>query len=442
MTRSLIFLIIFQIFFWVSCTQIRYQQDISDYRDKVTALNSRLVSNPDDSEARRDLGIIYFETENYQLARQYLQQAMAQNPDDPGTLFFMGLSLEFDRQEPSALKIYENYPRISKLSSYRKLMEGRYNFLNRQLLREEMKKLVKQEIERDAGNLSEKSIAVFPFIYRGINQKYSPLGKGLSEMILIDLGKIEELHILERVRLQALLDELTLAQQKYVDPATAPRLGKLLGAGRMLAGSYNILPNGDLQLDISYWDAVKKRGPSNTNVKEPINQLWRIEKQAVFQVVEEMGIELTPVQREKIDHIPTHNLQAFFAYCHGLDKQDSGDLKGAATFFRQAVSLDPSFGAAANKADQVESMNYSGGSPRNSLAVAKKSDPNLVIVSPAAPEENLLENRLQNLENSLGSNFIPGADQRNSAEEAGTKIITGPDLPDPPPPPPPPSGKK
>jgi tetratricopeptide (TPR) repeat protein len=424
----------------ISCAQIRYQEDISDYQDEVTMLKSRLLSNPDDAEARRDLGIIYFQTKNYHLAREYLQQALAKNPDDPRTLLFAGLSLEFERQEPLALKIYERYPEISRLSPYRKLMEGRYNFLNRQLLREEMRQLLKEEKEISTKNLSDKSVAIFPFIYRGTNPKYSPLGKGLSEMMIIDLDRIEGLHILERVRLQALLNELSLSHQQYMDPSSAPRLGKLLRAGQIVSGSFNLLSDDNLQLDISYWDAVNNMGPLNTDVKESLNQLWNIEKQAVFQLLESMGIELTPLQREKIDYIPTQNLQAFFAYCRGLDEQDAGNLQSAATFFRQAATLDPSFNEAVSKVEQVESMNYSGSDAASSAAAARKSDPDLVTVAPSSVQENLIESRLNNLENNLGSNFIPGADQRQSAEETGTKIITSQNLPDPPPPPPP-SGK-
>lgn len=441
MIRSIFFIIISLMILGISCAQIRYQEDISDYQDEVAKLNSRLISNPDDVEARRDLGIIYFQTKNYKLARDYLQQALAKNPDDPRTLFFVGLSLEFERQEPLALKIYERYPEISRFSPYRKLMEGRYNFLNRQLLREEMRGLLKEEKEISTANISDTSVAIFPFIYRGTDPKYSPLGKGLSEMMIIDLGRIEGLHILERVRLQALLNELSLSHQQYMDASSAPRLGKLLRAGQIVSGSYNLLSDGNLQMEVSYWDAVNNKGPLNTGLKESLNQLWRIEKQAVFQLVETMGIELTPLQREKIDYIPTQNLQAFFAYCRGLDEQDAGNLQLAATFFRQAAALDPSFNEAANKVEQVESMNFSGSDAAGSAAAARKSDPDLVTAVSSPVQDNLVESRLINLENNLGSNFIPGTDQRQSAEETGTKIITFQNLPDPPPPPPPPTGK-
>ena len=85
------------------------------------------------------------------------------------------MSLEFDRQDEQALRFYEQYPQVSKLSPFRSLLESRYIFLSRQMLREEMRKLIEQESEQADVPLVENTLAVFPFIYSGQKRKNTSL---------------------------------------------------------------------------------------------------------------------------------------------------------------------------------------------------------------------------------------------------------------------------
>ena len=54
-------------------------------------------------------------------------------------------------------------------------------------------------------------------------QESSGFQKGLAAMVISDLTKIKSIKVVERVRLQALLEEMKLGQTGIVDPKTAPR---------------------------------------------------------------------------------------------------------------------------------------------------------------------------------------------------------------------------
>ena len=92
----------------------------------IRRLQERLVTNPQDAEALRDLGVIYFETKQYPQARDYLKKASLANDRDGKTLFYLGMTQEYDRDLRAALATYLNYTDIAESSPYRKLMEGRY----------------------------------------------------------------------------------------------------------------------------------------------------------------------------------------------------------------------------------------------------------------------------------------------------------------------------
>jgi len=160
-----------------------------------------------------------------------------------------------------------------------------------------------------------------------------------------------------------------------------------------------------------------------------LQNIFRLEKALVFNVIAGLGIELTPEEREKIQFIPTQNLQAFLAYSRGLEKEDAGDFKTAAGFYQQAIKRDPNFGAAITKAEVAQGLSATGGSKESAVAVAQTIDPPI----PPTSASNLVTDRLQNLGVNTGSNFVPGQDTRKPTEEANKAYG---DLPKPPAPPP------
>ncbi|MFQ5865025.1 MAG: CsgG/HfaB family protein [bacterium] len=424
---------IFLILFCLSCAPVRYHKDISEYRGEIYKLEAKLKVNPEDAEALRDLGVIYFETAQYPLAKDYLQKAYVQNPEDPKTMFYLGMTLEFRNENQEALKIHERYIEVSRLSPYRRLMEGRYRRLSRDFIRQEIRTLLQQEQQLSEDRMAPKTIAVFPLTYQGKAKKFAVLGRGLSEMIIIDLGQVRELNLLERIRLQTLLQELELAQTEIVDKQSAPRVGKLLGAGRIIAGSFNVLKKSQLQVDVLSWDIINRNFPDAVSQIDALENLFKMEKELVFDVIEKIGIELTPQERERIQRIPTQNMQAFLAYCNGLEKEDAGQFEAAVKFYQQALKLDPNFKPAQIKAEAAESSSQAGGSSDEVLEQIAKIEGK--EAPPTGSSEDLVNARLENLGNNVGSNFAPGQDSRKSTEEAESSGADLGELPEPPPPP-------
>ncbi len=74
------------------------------------------------------------------------------------------------------------------------------------------------------------------------------LRKGLAQMLISDLSGSDRFQIVERDRLQEILDELKLNETKQIDKGSANRIGKLLGARYMVLGGYFDLM-GSLRVD-------------------------------------------------------------------------------------------------------------------------------------------------------------------------------------------------
>ncbi|MFQ5631882.1 MAG: hypothetical protein ACE5I1_24180, partial [bacterium] len=205
--------------------QIRYQEDVSKFRTKIRKLQKKILDNPQNAEAIADLGIIYFATQDYRRAEGYLRNAFEKDPLDPRTAFYAGLAYEFRGKPETAIAIHSRYAEYPESSPYRKLMAGRYRRLFLDKLKRDVDSLLVREKELSDDRVVRSAVAVFPLNYAGRDSQFAQLGYGMSEMISIDLGKIKSLKVLERVRLQALAEELQFAQTSLVDRATAPRTG-------------------------------------------------------------------------------------------------------------------------------------------------------------------------------------------------------------------------
>ena len=419
---------------YLACTSSSYINNPEKRKRRINILVNRILADPDDVGALQELGIILVKTQRYNRGRKILARTHKLNPKDPKTSFYYGLSLEFCNREKQAFDVYRNYVNFSLGSSYRRLMKARYNYLSNKVMRQEAKALLVQEERLQTQPLAPKTIAVLPFQYQGMNSDYAPIGRGLSEMMITDLSQISGIQLVERIRLQAMMDEMKLAQTGLVDTRTAPRCGRLLSAGQVIYGAYDVLGDNRFKVDVEFYDLINRKSPLKASSSDALNNLFRLEKRIVFSVITKMGIELTLQEKERILRIPTKNFQAFFAYCRGIEQQDAGQFQAAAASFQKAVNLDPGFSRAKNKVQENQSIIEVAGGTESVLASVEKIE---ALPESTPSTENLVNNRLQNLTDNIGANIIPGEDSRETSEEAsGAGADVGlADLPGPPGPP-------
>lgn len=387
--------------------------------------------NPGEAEPYRELGILYLRRGDLVRANQNLEQAFARDEDDAATLYFLGVTNEQLGKDQTALRLFERYRSVPSGSPYRGLMEGRYEYLVREQATQELRRLLTEEDALGPQRASPNVIAVFPLEYQSGDDRYAPLGRGLAEMLSVDLAQVRGLTVVERVRLQALLDELRLGRSEYVDGASAPRVGRLLEAGRLIGGTYSVVDGDELRLDAALWDAETAEVPEFTEQNGALRNLFRLQKELVFQILDELGIEPTPEERERIERVPTESIQAFLAYSRGLEQEDAGAYGEAAQFFREAAATDPTFEAAAREAEHASEIAEVAGTPDKALEMGF----NVLDPLPVSEGLDLLDNRVRILNGTLGAGFIPGLESREPATEATTGGVSVGILPDPPPPP-------
>ena len=413
---------------------VTMDQDRSAFEEEENRLERRLEDHPDDGEALRDLGSIYLRTDRPSQAYDALKKAYSRRPDDPKVLFYLGLASEKVGRREAALDLFSKFDEVPDDSQYHTLMEGRYEWLARKQAKRQVQQMIAQEKKQpaDAGEQVEPNVvAVVPMEYQGGNEKYQPLGRGLAEMFTTDLANVGRLKVVERVRLQAILDELKLSRSKYIDQSTAPRVGRLLGAGRIVGGSYLVTDDEQLRLQVTLANvATGERMPQLDRQRAGIDELFQLQKQVTFSIVDQLGVELTPQEKAAIQEVPTQNLQAFLAYSQGLMAEDRGNYGAASRYYQQAQQIDPNFEQAAQRNQKAKSIQQGGGSQGEALSSAGGEGGQQ---QSSESSVNVVDQRLQSMGAGPGAT-VGGEGERDPAQESETAEEES-DLDDPPNPP-------
>lgn len=401
-----------------------FSEDPADYADEVDALQERLAADPSDATALRELGQIYLQTGRTNRAYDTLKRAYARLPDDPQTMFYLGVATEGVGRTNAALELFAQYDRVPGDSRYRDLMEGRYEWIVREEARADIRSMIAREADLSNENVSRSVLAVLPLNYRGIDEQYKPLGRGLAEMIITDLANVRDLRVVERVRLQAILSELEFGQTDYVDPASAPRVGRLLGAGRLAGGSYRVTQTQDIRMDMTVVELNARRTPRVPTQVGELSNLFTLQKELALALLDALNISLSREERAAIAPMPTESLDAFLAFSEGLLEEDDGNFEAAAEHYRTAVSIDAGFRAAARRAARAERLQAAGGTRQDILSAA---------LGPTVTSA-LLRQRLNNMGSGYyGINDLIDEDRRTPVEDVGG--IPETELPPPPEPP-------
>ena len=173
--------------------------------DAIQALNAVRVVAPGETIVPYYLGLIALRREDSATALAQLQQYVREDPDGAAA-----------RDVPKTLTL---------LSSAQ--------------LQQEVALAVAREREVVASPPEPGSIAVQAFVNQG-DENYRAMAKGLAAMIIADLAKVPGLKVLEREKVQLLLNEAKLGDSGLADKDSAVRSGRLMRAEKVVVGNFEV----------------------------------------------------------------------------------------------------------------------------------------------------------------------------------------------------------
>jgi len=210
----------------------------------------------------------------------------------------------------------------------------------------EAKKAVAAENSIDAAKIPARSFAVLPFTVAQRDTLLTPLGFGLADLLTTDLTRSPQLKLVERLHTDAILRELDLVDAGVTDPKTAPRVGKLMGARRILIGNIMSARPGVVRINARVVDVLSGTVQELTTADAPLERVVDAEKELALLLFERLGITLTPAQRTLVEQKQTTQLAALVSYGRGVDADAHGDVVAALAAYGDAARMDVAFSAA------------------------------------------------------------------------------------------------
>jgi TolB-like protein len=333
----------------VTMTAAACASAISGSADSISRLESARAANPKSEPVQRSLGIAYFKANRFDDARASLQQAASMDQRDGVAALYLGLTAEAQNDLPGAQKAYESYLAVGKTRSAKNQIRDRLEALKLKRIQADAKAALARESQLAVTAGPANTVAVMPFQYSGPDTSLKPIERGFAELVTTDLSRVSRLTVLERERLQALLDEMAL--QQSAGTTDGVRAGRILQVGKMVGGS--IQQQGDqLQTSAIVTDMSTSQLGSAARDSRSLDDLFTMEKNIVLGVLQNMGIVPTTAERNAIEQRPTRSLAAFLAYSRGLELADRGQYDAASRQFDNAVRLDPGFGSAQQKSNE------------------------------------------------------------------------------------------
>jgi len=329
---------------------------ISTSGDNISRLERASAAKPESEAAQRTLGIAYFQANRFAEARAALDRAAAMDPRDGVVALYRGLTAEAENDVLGARSAYEAYLLYGTTRDVKAQIAQRLVIIARKENELAAKEAIAREQQFARVPGSPRTIAVLPFKFTGRDTSLAPLERGFAELVATDLSRSPQLTVVERERIQALLDEITLQQTVGVEAGTGVRAGRLLQAGRIVGGTISQLDSNQLRADAFVTNvqttATEGRG---ANDQEALDQLFTLERNIVLRLFTDLGVVLTTAERNSIEQRPTRSLAAFLAYSRGLELEDNGLFDAASRSFDAAVRLDPTFSAAQQRSQDAKS---------------------------------------------------------------------------------------
>ena len=195
-----------------------------------------------------------------------------------------------------------------------------------------------------------KTMAIIDFKNRSVDHKaqYDPMEQGFADLMINRLNNSTNLKVIERERIQWILNEIKLQNQYDMDGAV--RLGKQLGVQTVLLGSF-IIVGDQIWLGARLVKVETSEILLTDEIKGDLDDFFDLVDQLGQKIAKNIDVTLKKETKEDISEAPS--LDAIMAYSVGLSYLEKEDYKNAYEKFEEALKIDPNYEKAKLKAQSI-----------------------------------------------------------------------------------------
>ena len=313
--------------------------------DKKANDNPELITSP--TLALKEKGLAYLVNADYAQGHVHLEQAFRRDGTDPETLLYLGLVNEVLARPATAIRFYERYTTTIEDSRYRKLLEGRFEWLARALL--------DRQVQSERGALVYQpelvNVGVLPvFTNSQVNERTRADQLVFVERLAAGLDMISGVNAAERIQTIKMMQHFNVSEFP-VSSREALQMGKVLGVEWVIALGFNTIDENQYQITCL---AYGPEGNTRLLYEERV-----VHRELIFAIREidrafAALAGITAGNRPEDEY--SSDREAILSYGKGLMREDNGAFREAYDFYKKAVDIDPDFLAATIRMNKMEKI--------------------------------------------------------------------------------------
>ncbi len=200
-------------------------------------------------------------------------------------------------------------------------------------------------------------IAVLPFdnggSYGQDKENFDALQRGIAGMLISELAANPAARVVEREQVQRILDEQNLGTSGRVDPQTAARVGKLVGARYMVMGTF-IDFYGDFRVDVRLVSVETSEVVKTESERAQRDHMFDIIRNVAAKLMRGANLPALPRQaseERQTRQVPT---EALTYYSRALLYSDRGQKERAIDMYNRALAVFPDYAEAKEGLQRVQ----------------------------------------------------------------------------------------
>ncbi len=186
--------------------------------------------------------------------------------------------------------------------------------------------------------------------------EFSAMTVGVQVMLTNALAANSGLDLVERQKIQDILAEQNLTTAGRIDPATAAKVGKILGARYILLGAIIVDPSMEMRL------AVRAVNTETSVIEYTQDVSGKGDK--IFKLVDQLAAKLNTTLKlpgvrepERIKELGAdgpNQLEAMKAMSAARRLEEKGDTKGAIVMYQKSLALNSDLGVVKTRLAMLE----------------------------------------------------------------------------------------
>lgn len=194
------------------------------------------------------------------------------------------------------------------------------------------------------GQASVKTIALLDFSNNSLfdKEKYSSLSSGLAEIMITELSKVQAFKLVERKKLNSLIEEMQLSQSGLMSEESSVEVGKLMGAQYLVFGSYMVDTKDKVRIDVRIVEVETGLTIKAEEVTDKLSKIFDIIKKLNEKIIQDLDVKLSKQERKLLEETDV-SLDVIAYFSRGLELEENKKFDKAKQMYVKALKKDQNF---------------------------------------------------------------------------------------------------